>query len=336
MAGRALAFSNPDMIKLIASSFIPVAGDDWYQRRRDDAEGRFFRSVANQGPRKGAGDKPGGSTRQGIYTFTPSGKLLSYKNAQDADNMLASVKEGLRKWNALPAAERRAGAVKVPELGQVDRQYDRAAPADGLVLKVFTRVLDRGKDGRYARGTSSKAGGHQAARDHLWLTKAEWQALIPAAPAEGQTFAMPAAITYRLARFHLLDNTRGEPDFWTKADVRKADLTWKVAKATDAALTLELSGTALLATSANAESAARGYDVALTGTLVYDRKAARVTRFDVLAVGDHWGDGTYTRGARRGRSPLGVWLELTPAKEAADRVPPQAARDWGTYFAAGR
>ena len=42
--------------------YIAVAGDDWYQRRRDDAEGQFFRRVADQGPRKGTG----GSTRQGI------------------------------------------------------------------------------------------------------------------------------------------------------------------------------------------------------------------------------------------------------------------------------
>ena len=44
-----------------------------YQRRRQDAEGEFFRKVADQGPRKGKG----GATRQGIYCFTASGSASS-------------------------------------------------------------------------------------------------------------------------------------------------------------------------------------------------------------------------------------------------------------------
>jgi hypothetical protein len=322
------------MIKLANSSFIPVAGDDWYQRRREDAEGTFWRTVANQGPRKGAGKKPGGSTRQGIYVFTAAGKLLGYKNAQDAATMLVTVKDALRKWNALPEQDRKPGAVQVPALGKVDATYARSVPEGGLVLKVYTRVLDKDKDGAWARGASRRQGGDQAARDHVWLKKDEWPALVPARPREGDTFAMPAALAARLLRFHLVDNTRGEPNFWARDDVRKSSLTWKVAKVSDAALTLELTGSALLATRVDATKAERGFDVTLRGTLVYDRKEKRITRFDLLAVGDHWGEGTYTRGARPGRTPLGVWMELTPAKEGADRVPPQAAREQAGYFAA--
>ena len=48
-----LAFSDPEIIKLATEDFVPVTGDDWYQRRRQDAEGEFFRKVADQGPRKG-------------------------------------------------------------------------------------------------------------------------------------------------------------------------------------------------------------------------------------------------------------------------------------------
>jgi hypothetical protein len=321
------------MIKLANGSFIPVAGDDWYQRRRDDAEGTFFRSVSNQGPRRGSVE-PGGSTRQGIYVFTAAGKLLAFKNAQDADTMVATVKEGLRKWSALPAKERKPGAVEVPALAKVDARYARTVPEDGLVLKVYTRVLDRDKDGSWKHGTSRHHGGDAAARDHLWLKKEEWQSLVPARPREGDTFAMPAALASRLLRFHLLDNTRGEPNYWGKEEVRKSSLTWKVAKVSDATVSLELTGSALLATHADVDKARRGYDAALRGTLVYDRKEKRVTRFDIVAVGDHWGEGTYTRGARPGRKPLGVWMELTPAKEGADRVPPQAAREVGAYFAA--
>src|SRR5262245_14476703 len=130
------------MIRLATKDFIPVAGDDWYQRRREDDEGTFFRSVANQGPRKGAG----GSTRQGIYLFTASGKLLAYRNHRAPKVMLDTVRLALRRWNALPAEERKPGAVKVPELGKVDARYVRTPPPGGLVLNVFTRILD--EDGK--------------------------------------------------------------------------------------------------------------------------------------------------------------------------------------------
>src|SRR5258708_21341296 len=96
--------------------YVPVSGDDWYERRRDDAEGVFFRKVADQGPRKGQG----GSTRQGIYCLTASGKLLAYKNHQDPEVMRDVLQRALAEWKKLPAAERAADAVKVEDLDKTD------------------------------------------------------------------------------------------------------------------------------------------------------------------------------------------------------------------------
>ena len=39
MAGRAFAFADPEIIRLAQTAFVPVSADDWYQRRRKDAEG---------------------------------------------------------------------------------------------------------------------------------------------------------------------------------------------------------------------------------------------------------------------------------------------------------
>src|SRR5262245_23879956 len=122
------------MIRLATDKFVPVSADDWYQRRRSDAEGEFFRKVADQGPRKGKG----GSTRQGIYCFTASGKLLAYKNAQDAKVMLETVRQALKRFEALPEVERKAGAVKVPDHGKVDARYARTPPEGGHILRAYT------------------------------------------------------------------------------------------------------------------------------------------------------------------------------------------------------
>src|SRR6476619_1342436 len=121
-------------------AYVAVAADDWYQRRRSDAEGEFFRRVADQGPRKGEG----GSTRQGIYCLTADGKLLAYKNAGQAPDVMRDVlKQGVREWQKLPAERRQPGAVKVGDIGPVDRQYARTPPPGGLVVNVYTRILDR-------------------------------------------------------------------------------------------------------------------------------------------------------------------------------------------------
>src|SRR5262245_21704141 len=96
--------------------FVPVVGDDWYQRRRDDAEGRFFRKVSDQAGR-GSVAPNGGTTRQAIYCLTADGRLLAWKNAgQLPEEMRRTLRLGLERWRRLPEAERRPGAVAVEEL----------------------------------------------------------------------------------------------------------------------------------------------------------------------------------------------------------------------------
>ncbi len=312
--------------------YVPVAADDWYQRRREDAEGQFFRRVADQGPRKGEG----GATRQGIYCFTADGQLLTYKNAgQNPDVMRETIRDGLRAWQRLPEDRRKPGAITVEDLANPDPQYARTPPPGGLVVNVYTRILDHEQDG-LCRGTCSVRGGEAAARDHLWLTEAEWKSLIPDDPKPGERVPLPAAVAERILRFHLTDNTRGEPPMWRRDEIRSQNLTLTVAEVTPAAVRLRLDGSALLATRADAAKAERGFDVRLLGYIGYDRAKKAIDRFDVVAVGDHWGEGTFTRRARPGRMPLGVAFELASGKAAGDLVPPQAARETNAYFGTGK
>jgi len=313
---------------MASEDFVPVAADDWYQRRREDAEGHFFIGVANQGPRKGEG----GSTRQGIYCFTADGKLLAYKNAgQNPEVMRETLKQGLREWQKLPVERRKPEAVKVEDLTKVDPQYARKPPPGGLIVNVYTRILDHEKDS-FCRGACRTLGGDAAARDHLWLTEAEWRSLIPNEPKKGDHAPVPVAIAERILRFHLNDNTRGEPNMWRREEIRSKELTLTVEDVTPGAIRLRLDGAALLASKADVEKAERGFDIRLLGYIGYDRSKKAIDRFDVVAVGDHWGEGTFTRRARPGKMPLGVAFELSDGKSGADRVPPQAAREINGYF----
>ena len=322
------AFADPEIIRMANDDYIPVTGDDWYQRRRQDQEGEFFRKVADAAGRTG----PDGGTRQGIYCFTADGEILAYKNAgQNADVMRDVLKQGLAKWNRLPAAKRKPGAVEVDGLNKVDARFTRTPPPGGLIAAVYTRILDREEKAGFCKGQCDSLGGDRAARDHLWLTAAEVKSLVPDNPKEGDTFRVPMAIAMRLVRFHLVDNTRGEPPAWTRDEVRSQSLTLTVASAASARIKLKLEGTALLASSADPTQAKRGFDAKLLGYLNFDRTKGKFDRFDIVALGDHWGESSLTRNARPGRTPLGVAIELAGDKPA-DRVPPQFAREVGAYF----
>lgn len=326
MAGRELAFSDLAIVRMASDDFVPVAADDWYQRRREDAEGEFFRSVADQGPRKGQG----GSTRQGIYCFTASGKLLAYKNAQNAEVMREVLEEALARWTRRPSAEREPDAIRVPDLGpgDVDLRYARTPPEGGLVVNVYTRVLDRDRKGELClpSGECSTPGGFAAARDHLWITSREWRDVVGQAQKVGDVFPLPGRVAERIARFHLVDNTRGEPPHWDADEIRRLEVELTVEEFSKDRVELSVSGVVLLATDAEADQAERGYEARLAGRIGFDRMADRFDRFDLVAAGEHWGQGTYTGGARPGRTPLGVAFELARRDRPSDLIPPQGSR----------
>jgi hypothetical protein len=260
--------------------------------------------------------------------------LLAYKNAgQNVEVMREVLRDGLAKWARLPEARYRPGAVKVPDAGNLDGGYDRKPPKNGLIVNVYARALEKSEAEGVADAVCKIGNGDEASRDHLWLTEAEWRSLLPPAGAKvGDTFPLPPAVARRVARFHLIDNTRGEPPMWRAEDVRRADLRLTVERNDGEKVVLRLEGPVLLATDADTGRAGRGYDAAVLGYVSYNVKADQVERFDVVALGDHWGEGRFTGGARPGRAPLGVAFELATGEKPGDAVPPQAAREVDAYF----
>jgi hypothetical protein len=304
-------FSNPDVIRAIKERFIPYAGDQWYLHRQEDEDGRFFWKVADQSHAKG---QPRGVTRQGIYAATADGTwLASDVFRPSAERMLDLLKKARAAWEAAPKTP-----VQVSQT-VVDWRFDRRPPEGGLILDVFTRIpLPQG---------DTWSPNNATARDHLWITREETAALLPAEWKNGTTYAVERNVAARLARFHLIDSVRGEPPSWNPEDVKALDLKLTVENA--AAGRLKLTGTARL----EADGGKRGYDSRVQGYLTVDRAANKVTRFDVLSWGEAWGEGTYTRGAPPGRFPLVVGASLA-GNTPADRVPPQFTKHGPEYFRA--
>ena len=301
---RASVFSDDGVIDLLRTRIVPVAVDEWYHVRRKDAEGEYYRSVVYQ--REGLDPKEDRTT-QGFYIFTPEGKLLRGWNNRDAEKVkryLASALDGYR------AAE--TGDLSEAE----DPRFARSPGEGGVVVDVFTRVLEA--DWPPARDEWQSILRSATGRDHLWLRKGEAEAL-----AKGK---LPGSVTRRIALYHLIDNTRGEPPMWREREVRKAE--WKLVPEKEEGK-YRLEGTLHLST----EKGDRGYEATVFGRV--ESREGKLIRFDAAVRGAFWGEGTFTPGAPPGKFTLGIAFRLAEAGEAA-RVPPQGARDFTGYYGGER
>lgn len=289
--------------------FIPVALDDWYQRRREDAEGAFFKKVYSQDASRAA---PGRPNRQGIYCLTASGKLLDVKNAgQLIDVTKDSMRTALARWQSLPEEERSPGTVKVPELKYPDRRYSPQKPPRGcLVLDVFTRDFDFDAKGEPCKATVPSPGGDWAARDKIWVFEPEWKTLVRDGLRRGDKVALPPALVHRLLCFHLRDNTTGQSPRWNRGEIRTRDLTLTVEQSDSTGVRLRLDGVVVAATDANLDRAERGIEMELLGYLSYDAAKGAFSRFDILALGRHWGHAPHTGEERTGKPPIGFVIQL--------------------------
>lgn len=323
MRDRLSTLADPEIIRLINENFVPATGNDWYNRRRHDAVGEFFIKVADQGPRKGPG------TRQGHYIFTPNGKLLGYNNNSTVERRLKFIREAIQEWQALPESEKQAGAVTVAPLEdlKLDARYEAALPAGGIALVAAERILKRDNSGDLATCEATDHNhqwGHLAAIDRMWIQPEEWKELRTLGKLETPS-PLPERIAKRLARFHLIDFTRGEPTFWKNDAIKNLNLT--ITKVTTTSFII--SGTVLIS---NDE---RGFEASLLAKVEMKNPASeQPSRFDLLVLGEHWGHGQYTQGSRPGRSPLGIAFQLANPNTPADNIRPQASHYLKGYWQA--
>ncbi len=279
---------------MLKTRFVPVAIDQAFQRRQQDTEGEFYRKIAGQGPRNNFE-----GTTQGFYIATAAGDLLLYNNNRDPDKVQRLMQQKLAEFDSRAASSANVVEIRTEKL---DPRYNVSPPEGGLVLRVSAKVL-----GGYEPTEDQWQQIFQAAlsRDNLWLSASEHKALV-----RGE---IPASLQQRIARFHLVDNTRGEPPMWEPKEIRKVDMTLDNG---------QLSGVAHLATGRGD----RGYEAELKG--VVEVKDNAVVRFDMVALGEFWGEGSFTRGAPKGRFPLAISFTLADGTDVADRIPPQGSRGW--------
>src|SRR5262245_28566337 len=125
---------------MVKDKFVALAVDGRIINKYHDSEVDFLRElkcVAN-----GAHGE--------AWVITAGGKRLERcEIVADNKTFEASLQRGLKAWAALPVAERKAGAVQIPERGQIDpKRVVAVAPPEGaLIVRVYNRQLGRDAKG---------------------------------------------------------------------------------------------------------------------------------------------------------------------------------------------
>ena len=290
MIDRESTLANPEIVALLKTRYVPVAIDQAYQRRQRDAEGEFYRLIAKKGPRSNMQ-----ATTQGFYVAAPDGTFLGYSNNRTPDRVRRAMDEAIKKFDPQTTA--------TPiESGRRDSYWGFERPEGCVTLRVHTKVL-----GGYEPTDKPHERIFQTAlaRDNMWMTAEERQQL-----GSGQ---FPESLAKRIARFHLVDNTRGEPPMWKADEIRLLDFKCDAATKT-------VSGKVHLKTADNK----REFRAELIGKVEF--KERQMTRFDVVVKGLFEGDGPYTRRGPEGEFPLAVSFMLADGKDVADEVKPQGLK----------
>ncbi len=314
----------PDQaVQELSAEFIPCADEVFRLQNGGDAECKLFQRFCDLGhyrePKK---------TRQGIYAVSASGILLGSINSQSPQRVASMLSTALEKWRQLSVEERGLEEAQRQALASTWR-WDKARPTAGLILEVTSRDLleDESAAREDRRGRRRFSWTKEAwNRDYAWFSADEIASWIPEDLEAGASKDLPARHVERLARFHLMDNVRGQTSAYERAEISLAELRMRIESKAGDEIVLSLSGS----TRAEVEKGeyARGFATALEGDAIWNRQLKKFTSFDLFARAESWG---YTRFNNRRRGPksraVGVLLRQAPAD--APQVAPAFIWEYG-------
>ncbi len=260
----------------------------------------------------------------------------------------------MAEFRKLPPADRTP--VVAPEPDPEKGIAHLRPPPGGLVVRVYGVPLARDRHGELIRARrmytdchSGSAGAVEPALtqgDMLWLKADEWRSLVPESPEKGASFRVPEVIERRLIACTV------PMCAWTIGD--RGELTLTVVEASASRVTMRLDGWSVMDPSFAAYEAAyerrdpkenvatprfladfQGQTLRFLGSVVYDRTAGALTAFDVVAVGEAWGERVNRlhgagAGARPRRWPVGFACTIAPGTPA-DRITPPKVVQNATY-----
>jgi hypothetical protein len=254
---------------------------------------RFY--VAKQRPDEGSGWLRGSQ----LVLMTSTGRLLEGAMKYGDRNSLADALQGvLDAYAKLPAAERLADSVE----GEIKPQP--LPCAGGLVLTIFDRPLGRDEDGQYRLPEGDDLGGFRTSAPHgqrssLWLTEEECQSLIPQTLEKGHTHKVPAKLAKRIWLYGLVPQSLWVvEESWKPNSVLEGELNVTVDEVSQQNIRMRVHGTVLLSgpgvlhewpNRKFIKNVENRYDARLEGVLTYNPSQQKITRWNMVALGDYTG-----------------------------------------------
>jgi hypothetical protein len=272
------------LVAFIRTHFVPVIVDSYLVGTPE--EKKFY-------------DKAGAVTN-GFLVAAASGKRVGWTNADEGAGDPGFLGKLLDEYRRLPEADRKPVLTK--SLGQEDPdQMPPSLPGGGLTLIVYNTPLEEKTASReLVRARNLMAPGPSwvletpiTHNELLWLTRDEWQALIPQNPQKGQKGGVPGTAQRRLFRFHGFDWSIGVNQNWMP-DLRSGDLTWTVEEVSAEEIRLRLQGFSKVglgqedSKKAKASLDGLGSDLNYLGWMKFNRAKKAIVDFRMVALGETW------------------------------------------------
>jgi hypothetical protein len=279
-----------------------------------------------------------------VVAATAGGRALgSDKELRLRQRELAAV---LEEYERRPNAER-TPPLDNPAKAKPPRRPVPLPPSGGLILRGYCTYLRGDKAGKLIRAEEYyykenpdrwKA---ETQSDTLWLTAAESKSLIPSEPKSGHRTEVAPAIQRRFYSTIAIDYMEGSVN---SLPPRETKMTLTLRQVDDDKIDLRLDGYARLGKELDErlrkEPNSRGCEVRVLGQLRYDRKRQTFDQFDVVGVGQAWGNKMdyVHREIRLESYPwhYGIACELVRGDTPAERIPPYNLLHYGSagpYFA---
>jgi hypothetical protein len=221
-------------------------------------------------------------------------------------------------------------------------------PAEGLVIRGYCTYLKSGKDSKPERAKNfyyEKNPDRWAAEtqsDMLWLTEAEWKALLPGELKAGQSVEVAPNVQQRFFSTIGIDYMEGSVNALAP---RETQMSITVESINKNLVTLNLKGHGEMGaefsdTETNKEKpSSRGCCLRVSGRLTYDTDKGSFTQFDLVGIGKAWGNKMdYTSreiGIKDYPWMYGIACELVTGDSAIDLIPPYNLLHYGSgipYF----
>ncbi len=245
-------------------------------------------------------------TKQGVYMIGPNSEYLEGGGAisGNAKEVEKRLRRALERWHEL-RREKDYANEEVPVVGTIEPPELAGKP---LVFRVFLRDLPRGKGDDSGRRFAKSDIGRGWPTFTRWAWNVNWIAFDDPAvflPKGAKEEAVPEEAALRICREVLVDNVRGQTPGWKREEVKEAVLTMRRLKDEKGLRVVEYEGSALM------ESDRQRYAPKLYGRATWDPREKTFRSFDLLAIGERAGHGTFNQRTRdQGPAPMGIALVL--------------------------